>query len=195
MPMQVQWPLENVPSGVEDSFLRLDGGASRLRALGWCSGDRTMADMAICCLAVAGVDGCGWSAAFRWAAGERPVQRLRLVGSPRGPNQVDCPGAGSLRPETTRTAGVPYGPRRGCRRRQAELLCARLLETRLGLAHRPHRPERPYLPPGRSGARCASSAGLPRAPRSEPSPSPEPPSAHCTAEEPVWAKQGPLSVG
>lgn len=76
MPMQVQWPLENVPSGVEDSFLRLDGGASRLRALGWCSGDRTMADMAICCLAVAGVDGCGWSAAFRWAAGERPVQRL-----------------------------------------------------------------------------------------------------------------------
>lgn len=74
--MQVQWPLENVPSGVEESFLRLDGGASRLRALGWCSGDRTMADMAICCLAVAGVDGCGWSAAFRWAAGERPVQRL-----------------------------------------------------------------------------------------------------------------------
>lgn len=57
--------LENVPSGVEDSFLRLDGGASRLMALGWCSGDRTMADMAICCLAVAGVDGCGWSVAFR----------------------------------------------------------------------------------------------------------------------------------
>lgn len=73
---KVQGPLENVPSGVDDSFLRLEGGASRLMALGWCSGDRTMADMAICCLAVAGVDGCGWSVAFRWAAGERPVRCL-----------------------------------------------------------------------------------------------------------------------
>lgn len=62
---KLRWLPENVPSGVEDSFLRLDGGASRLMALGWCSGDRTMADMAICCLAVAGVDGCGWSVAFR----------------------------------------------------------------------------------------------------------------------------------
>lgn len=72
--------LANVPSGVEDSFLRLDGGASRLMALGWCSGERTMADMAICCLAVAGVDGCGWSVAFRWAAGKRPAQRLQVSG-------------------------------------------------------------------------------------------------------------------
>ena len=116
---------------------------------------------------------------------------FRLVGSPRGPNQVDCPGAGSQRPETTRTPGVPYGPRRGC-------LTARLSYSPLIDAPSARRTaltaERPYLPPGRSGARCASSAGLPRAPRSELSPSPGPPSAHCTAEEPVWAKQGPLSV-
>lgn len=62
----------SIPSGVDDSFLRLEGGASRLMALGWCSGERTMADMAICCLAVAGVDGCGWSVALRWAAAETP---------------------------------------------------------------------------------------------------------------------------
>lgn len=48
---------QNVPSGVEDSFLRLEGGASKLMGVGWCSGERTMADMMICCLAVAGVDG------------------------------------------------------------------------------------------------------------------------------------------
>lgn len=118
---------------------------------------------------------------------------FRLVGSPRGPNQVDCPGSGSQRPETTRTPGVPYGPCRGCRHHQAETPLISLRRA-LGLVHCPRCPERPYLPPGRSGARCGSSAGLPRAPRSELSPSPEPPSAHCTAEEPVWAKQGPLSV-
>lgn len=47
----------SLPSGVEDSFLRLEGGASRLMGVGWCSGERTMADMMICCLAVAGVEG------------------------------------------------------------------------------------------------------------------------------------------
>lgn len=59
---------KDLPSGVEDSFLRLEGGASRLIGVGWCSGERTMADMMICCLAVAGVDGWGWSDIFRWAA-------------------------------------------------------------------------------------------------------------------------------
>lgn len=54
---------------------------------------------------------------------------FRLVGSPRGPNQVDCPGAGSQRPETTRTPGVPYGPCQGCHHHQAELVSAHLLET------------------------------------------------------------------
>lgn len=47
----------SLPSGVEDSFRRLEGGASRLMGVGWCSGERTMADMMICCLAVAGVEG------------------------------------------------------------------------------------------------------------------------------------------
>lgn len=42
---------------MEASFLRLEGGASRLMGVGWCSGERTMADMMICCLAVAGVEG------------------------------------------------------------------------------------------------------------------------------------------
>lgn len=69
-----------------------------------------------------------------------------------------------------------------------------LLETGLCLCHSPLRRESPYLPPWQTGARCGSSEGLPLALHSELSPSPEPPSAHCTAEEPVWAKQGPLSV-
>lgn len=89
MSTKLQW-LEKVPSGVEDSFLRLDGGASRLMALGWCSGDRTMADMAICCLAVAGVDGCGWSVTFRWAAGERAIQHFGQRVTKR-PEPMDCP--------------------------------------------------------------------------------------------------------
>lgn len=50
-------PGRSLPSGVEDSFRRLEGGASRLMGVGWCSGERTMADMMICCLAVAGVEG------------------------------------------------------------------------------------------------------------------------------------------
>lgn len=61
----------SLPSGVEDSFLRLEGGASRLMGVGWCSGERTMADMMICCLAVAGVEGWGWSDIFRWAATDK----------------------------------------------------------------------------------------------------------------------------
>lgn len=88
---KLQGPLGNVPSGVDDSFLRLEGGASRLMALGWCSGDRTMADMAICCLAVAGVDGCGWSVAFRWAAGKRPVRCLLVSWVTKKPKPSGLP--------------------------------------------------------------------------------------------------------
>lgn len=153
-------PFEDIPSGVEDSFLRLDGGASRLRALGWCSGDRTMADMAICCLAVAGVDGCGWSAAFRWAAGERRVQRLSVSRVPERPQPGGPPRGLAIKgPRPKGHTGCPIGNAKdavnrsdagclGCHH-EAELVSANLLE--IGpLPRPPHLASRAPVPSSRA---------------------------------------------
>lgn len=167
-------------------------------ALGWCSGDRTMADMAICCLAVAGVDGCGWSVALRWAAVETPatkpfsclshlVRQTKKVTHGCFSRTQDQKGSCCANFVTQRRL---KNPQTGDTLNQSwpvswgmvfGLLCSFEAESS-------------YLPPAQTGVQCGSSEGLLPAPRSALSPFPGLASAHCTAEEPVWAKQGPLSV-
>lgn len=140
----------------------------------------------------------------------RQFNAFRLARPPRGPSPTDCPWAIFSRTPNQKdtpctksaTPRMPWKFQTWDVRTEslwaintdAERIPANLLEIGPLPFHGTLHRERPYLPPGRTGARCGSSEGLPLALHSELSPSPEPPSAHCTAEEPVWAKQGPLSV-
>lgn len=154
--------------------LRLDGGA---RGSGRWAGARVTAQwrtLAICCLAVAGVNGCGWSAAFRSTLERDQSSAFRLVGSPEAPAKWTAQGLAlkCLRP-CQDTPGVPYGPCRGCRHHQAETPLISLGRALWPGAAALRCPKR--LPIGRRSSMRVF-CGLPRAPRSELSQPPGPPS-------------------